>query len=180
MEQKNKSEKTPEKKKFIDKNGRIFGVISVIDVVVIIAILVVCAGVYLKNNVLVTTSTSVENTKISMTFQVPLEELYVADALGIGDAVYDRDHATGGAIGYITHIEYIDPSGPKELYDGTFALVGSDCEINILVTLEGTGSYIDGRYSFNRVYEMGINAARTFQTKYAKVIGHVTDIHLVE
>ncbi|MFI3253917.1 MAG: DUF4330 family protein [Eubacteriales bacterium] len=175
-----KSEKKPEKRPLIDKNGRLFGAVSLIDIVVILAIIVVCAGVYLKNNVLVTTSTSGENSKISMTFEVRLVEDYVADALQIGDAVYDKDHATGGAIGHITKIEYTEPSGSREINDGTFSLVGSDREVNVLVTLEGTGSYIDGRYSFNRVYEMGVNAARTFQTKYVKVTGFVTEIFVVE
>lgn len=182
MQDKNKESKKDSKQesKLLDKNGRMFGLISVIDVVVIIAVIVVCFGVYVKNNVLETTSGNLENTRISMTFEVRVVEPYVADALSIGDAVFDKDHATGGAIGYITNIEYTEPGTIRELYDGSFTKVGSDKEVNVLVTIEGTGSYINGRYSFNRVYEMGLNAARVFQTKYAKVEGFVSDIHVID
>lgn len=169
-----------EKGKIIDKNGRVFGVISAIDLVVILAILVVCVGVYLKNNVLVATNTSLDNATISMTFEVRIVEEYVADAFHIGDAVFDRDHATGGAIGYITDIQYTEPQAIREMIDGTIEMVGSDRDINVLVTIEGLGSYKDGRYTFNRIYEMGMNGARTFQTKYTRVSGFVTDIHVVE
>lgn len=180
MSEKNKQKNKNEKTKFIDKNGRVFGVISAIDLLVILAVIVVCVGVYLKNNVLTATNASVDNVTISMTLEVRIVEEYIADAFVVGDPMYDRENPSGGPIGYITNIEYTEPRAIRELIDGTIDMVGSDRDINMLVTLEGKGSYQDGHYIFNRIYEMGMNAARTFQTKYSRVSGFVVDIHVVE
>ena len=54
--------------KLMDKNGRLFGKISVIDVVVVLVVLVMAAALYVKNTSLSHTSTRVTNTPI--TYQV--------------------------------------------------------------------------------------------------------------
>ena len=47
----------------------------------------------------------------------------------------------------------------------------------MLITVEGTGLVSEsGRYTLNRVYELGVNSSRTFCTKYAEFIGTVTEI----
>ena len=47
---------------------------------------------------------------------------------------------------------------------------------NVLITAQGEGIITDGRFTLNRVYEMGANAARLFYTKYASFTGVVTDV----
>lgn len=175
MSKKTSNSEGTAKKSFIDPQGRVLGFISIIDVVVLFAVMALCAGVYVKNNVLETTNAS-RDVNISMSFEVRIVPEYVADALKIGDAVYDKDHETGGAIGVITSIERTEPKGIAELTDGTVSYVTSNTDINLLVTVEGSGSVTDGRYSFNRIYEMGINSARNFQTKYAQVTGYVYEV----
>ena len=49
--------------------------------------------------------------------------------------------------------------------------------VDMLITVEGTGLVSEsGRYTLNRVYELGVNSSRTFCTKYAEFIGTVTEI----
>ena len=45
------------------------------------------------------------------------------------------------------------------------------------MTVECTGSVANGRYSINRVYELGVNGNRNFYTPYAAFTAVVTDIH---
>lgn len=96
--------------KLMDKNGRLFGKISVIDVVVVLVVLVMAAALYVKNTSLSHTSTRVTNTPI--TYQVTAYNVrqYVADAIREGDLVYDQDYSTGGTLGAIQRIE-VQPSG---------------------------------------------------------------------
>ena len=96
--------------KLMDKNGRLFGKISVIDVVVVLVVLVMAAALYVKNTSLSHTSTRVTNTPI--TYQVTAYNVrqYVADAIQEGDLVYDQDYSTGGTLGAIQSIE-VQPSG---------------------------------------------------------------------
>lgn len=168
-----------EKKKPIDKNGRLFGLISVIDVVVLLAVVAICGAVYMKTNVLETTSTAFQDVAIEATFEVRMVPDYVAEAVEIGDAVFDKDHATGGAIGYITSIEITEPRTIEEINDGSLEFVGSNKDVNMIITMEGKGSVSNGRYSFNRIYELGVNAARNFQTKYASITGYVSSIQQI-
>lgn len=177
MQEKNKSRlKESKESKLIDRNGRVFGLISIIDVVVLLAVVVVCVGVYLKNNVLETTASNTQNVDITMVIEARLVEEYVADAIQVGDALYDKDHATGGPIGYITNIEYTEPRTIRELNDGSLTFVGGEDAVNVLVTLEGSGTMTDGIFSFNKIYELGLNAARNFETQYVTFTGYVMEI----
>ena len=77
--------------KLMDKNGRLFGKISVIDVVVVLVVLVMAAALYVKNTSLSHTSTRVTNTPI--TYQVTAYNVrqYVADAIQEGDLLLYLD-----------------------------------------------------------------------------------------
>lgn len=165
-------------KKFIDKSGRVLGIISVIDVVAIFAVVALCFGVYLKNNVL--TATGTEDQTMVFTFEARIVEDYIRDAIQVGDEVFDKDHSTGGAIGVITSIEVSEPRAIAELSDGSLEYITSNRGCNLLVTVEGKGAVVDGMFSFNRIYKLGVNAARNFQTKYCTMTGFVQDIYVVD
>lgn len=162
--------------KLMDKNGRLFGKISVIDVVVVLVVLVMAAALYVKNTSLSHTSTRVTNT--SITYQVTAYNVrqYVADAVQEGDLVYDQDYSTGGTLGAIQSIE-VQPSGKlTELYDGTVVSAPAQDSVNLVLTIQGEGLISEGRYQLNRIYDLGINASRNFYTPYAQFTGTVTSI----
>ena len=126
--------------KMIDRNGRIFGKISVIDLVVAAVVVVLAAALYFKSNQVHTGGTVVEQT---ITFQVRVRGLdrYIADAVLVGDGLYDQNYPSGGrAIGYITEVEVERDPGTKlaeSLGDGTAALVEAEDTVDLLITLEG-------------------------------------------
>ena len=163
--------------KIIDNNGRLFGKISVIDVLVILVVAVMAFALHTKNNSLSVTSTNTPGTTITLTVLAENLDLQVADAVAVGDKMYDKDHSTGGAIGAITAIERLDATKTEKLGDGTYAQLTNADGCNLLITLECSGSVNDGRYSINRVYELGVNANRSFYTPYAAFNAVVTEIH---
>ena len=163
--------------KLIDKNGRLFGKISVIDLLVVLVVAVMAFALHQKNNSFTVTASSGSGTTITFTCLAENLDLHVADAVAVGDKMYDKDHYTGGAIGTITAIERLEAGKTEKLKNGTYVGLTNDDGCNLLITVECTGSVTDGRYSINRVYELGVNANRSFYTPNSAFEAMVTEIH---
>lgn len=161
--------------KLIDHNGRLFGKISVIDVLVLAVVVVLAAALYFKSNQ-THTGTSVTNNEI--TYQVLASGVrnYVADAVREGDYMYDQDRSSGGTLGKIVSIEVLSSGKMAEFNDGTVDTVPVEDGVNLLLTIQGSGILSDGRYLLNRVYDLGVNSSRNFYTPYAQFTGVVTSI----
>ena len=163
--------------KLIDNNGRLFGRISVIDLLVILVVAVMAFALHAKNNTFAVTASSGSGTTITFTALAENVELQLADAVAVGDKLYDKDHSTGGAIGTIDSIARLESGKTEKLSNGTYARLTNDAACNLLITVECTGSVTGGVYSINRVYELGVNANRNFYTPYAAFTAMVTEIH---
>ncbi len=166
--------------KIIDRDGRLFGKISVIDVLVIAVVIVMAAALYFKNTQ-VHTGTSVSEETV--TFQVRARGVnrYVADAILVGDGLYDKDKPSGGqALGRITEVEVERDPGTKladKLTDGTVAYLEAEGTVDLLITVEShQGIRSGGGWTLNRVYSLGINASRIYYTKRAEFSGAVSAI----
>lgn len=162
--------------KVIDHNGRLFGRISVIDVLVILVVIALAGALYVKNT-RPHTGTSVATQTI--TYQVLVEgaQSYLKDNIHVGDKVYDLTYSSGGSpLGEITDIEEQPGSKLTTFTDGTMGLAGVEDGVNLLLTIQGEGLVGDKGYSLNRVYDLGINSARTYYTKYAQFDVTVTKI----
>lgn len=164
-------------KKIIDHNGRLFGLISIVDVLVLAVVAVSVIALNYKHNVVDPKGTSTPNTTITFTAQAEYLPDYVAQAIQVGDLVYDKDQTTGGAIGKITSVEILPATSTRDLPDGTVIQVTSDSRNNVLITVEGSGLVTDGRYAINRIYEIGVNASRNLYTKYALFKSEFVEIH---
>ena len=164
--------------KLIDRNGRLFGKVSVIDLIVVAVLLVLAVALNMKNNHLSHTSTSVTNDPITYQVLVSGSRNYVADAVREGDLMFDQDRSSGGTLGKILSIEVLPGSKMAELNDGTVEVIPAEDCVNLLLTVQGEGIVSDGRVLLNRIYDLGVNSARNFYTKYAQFTGTVTDIQL--
>lgn len=164
--------------KLIDRNGRLFGKISVIDLLVVAVVVVMAAALQFKNEQTLTGSNVQEETIV---FQVQVYGVrhYVADAIRVGDGLYDLNYSSGGrALGKITEIQVVSDPGTvvASLNDGTFAPVEAEDTVNLLLTVEGSGLVSGRSRSINRVYDLGINASRNFYTKMVQFTGTVSNI----
>ncbi len=162
--------------KVIDHNGRLFGKISVIDVLVILVVIALAGALYVKNS---RPHTSASVTTQTITYQVLVEgaQNYLKENIHVGDKVYDLNYSSGGsALGEITAIEEQPGSKMATFTDGTMGLAEVEDGVNLLLTIEGEGLINDKGYSINRVYDLGVNSARTYFTKYAEFDVTVTSI----
>lgn len=164
--------------KIIDRNGRLFGKISIIDLLVIAVVIVMAAALHFKSN---QTHTGVSVTEEPITFQIRAQGVrtYVADAIRIGDSIYDQAYPSGGRpLGRITDIQIVRDPGTTIAYplDGSIIMADMEDSLDLMVTVEGSG-LIDGKnYYINRVYELGMNSSRTYYTKICQFIGSVAGI----
>ena len=82
--------------KVIDHNGRLFGKISVIDVLVILVVIALAGALYVKNS---RPHTSASVTTQTITYQVLVEgaQNYLKENIHVGDKVYDLNYSSGGS-----------------------------------------------------------------------------------
>ena len=86
--------------RIIDRDGRLFGKISVIDLLVIAAVAVIAAAVYVKNNATPTGSGTVREQSITFQIQTVGMEDYLTGAIRVGDKIYDANYSSGsGPVG---------------------------------------------------------------------------------
>lgn len=98
--------------RIIDRDGRLFGKISVIDLLVIAAVAVIAAAVYVKNNATPTGSGTVREQSITFQIQTVGMEDYLTDAIRVGDKVYDANYSSGsGPVGEITQVQVLNNPG---------------------------------------------------------------------
>lgn len=160
----------------MDKNGRLFGLISVVDVVVVAVVAVLAAALYVKASN-PHTSTAVVNSPITYQMLVNNQPQYVVDAIQVGDQMFDKERSTGGSLGTITKIEVSGGTRQAEFADGTVDMAPCQQRYDLLLTIEGHGLVSEqGNYSLNRIYEIGVNSSRNFNTKYANFVGTITGI----
>ena len=164
--------------KILDRDGRLFGKISIIDVIVILVVAVLALAVYVKTQ-MPQTGTSVSTTTVVYQMKLNNQPEYMLSAIQIGDEMFDKERSTGGSLGTIIDIEVSPGTDQGELDDGTVAYVPAEGYYDILLTIEGdalVGS--DGSVALNRIYDLGVNSHRNFNTKYAYFLGMVTDIQI--
>jgi len=161
--------------KIIDKNGRLFGKISVIDVLVILVVVVLAVALEFKNR---QTQTGTSASDIPITFQLRVngEHDYVTAAVRAGDKLYDLDNSSGGPLGTITNVETLPGTKVATFYDGTMDTVPVENGVTLLLTVEGSGIISNNRYLLNRVYNLGVNTTRNYYTPYAQFLGNITSI----
>lgn len=165
--------------KILDREGRLFGKISIIDVLVFAVVLLLAAALYVKNT---RTETSNLITEQTITFQVMAQGLddYIANAVREGDQLYDSDYSSGGrSLGEITDVQVVQEPGRRlaqNLPGGEAAYIDAEETVDLLITVKGTGVCSNGTYSLNRVYALGVNSSRTYHTKHVEFAGTVLEV----
>ncbi|MCI9156087.1 MAG: DUF4330 domain-containing protein [Lawsonibacter sp.] len=164
--------------KLLDQNGRLFGTISVIDLLVVAVVIVMAAALQFKSEQTLT-GTSVQEEPITFEIEVYGVRRYVAEAIREEDQLYDMNYASGSrSLGEITRVQVTSDPGTvvTSLNDGTVAPIEAEDTVNLLLTVEGTGLVSGNSRTLNRVYDLGINASRNFYTRMVQFTGTISNI----
>jgi len=166
-------------KKIIDEKGRLFGVISVIDVAVIVVLAVTAAAVYVKFNVLdlSSTATPMDNT---ITYQLTIYNMPEGrlTSLREEDLLYDKDNDTGNAVGKIIGISSSECYIPSVTVDGTYVMGHVEERYNVVLTIQAEGMVdVKGRTFINRTTEVELGMINNYYTKACLFAATVTELN---
>lgn len=162
-------------KKVIDENGRLFGLISVIDVAVIAVVAVLAVALYTKD-------TSMPIASAADPMQTVFYEVSITnmpggrlDSLREGDSIYDRE--TGNPMGILRQIQAEDCVISMLKADGTYVMAPIEERYNVKLSVEAKAMVDErGHYYINRSNIVGVGYSMDFQTKTSLFGGTITGL----
>jgi len=160
-------------KKIIDEKGRLFGRISIIDVIVLALVVVLAVATFTRYRVRETPLTTANTVKVTYTVKNQRTRANIAELIRPGDNLYTE---SGTFIGVIRDVAAIEARSPEAIIDGTYVIASFEDRYDIILTVEANCSYIDGRYYAERIYELSANSEQRMTTKYNLFTGIILSI----
>lgn len=162
---------------FINKDGKLFGKISIIDIVVIIAIVLVGCGAYLrflKPNQKVETV----NQTIEYTMRVAGVRVGTVEALKNFSPIYNCE--TKEYLGEIVGIEYAEATEDKIMHNGEIKNLPIPERYDVILKVR-----VDGKVNSSGFYTatnqaIYAGASHTFSSKYAQTTGRIDEVREVQ
>ena len=161
-------------KKIIDERGRLFGLINVIDVIVLVVALLVVAMVFIRFTSFGSPLTTGSTVNVQYTLRVPMIRLSTADQMLPGDKLYTQD--TNTFMGTIIAVEYQPAQTPDTLLDGSLVMMDVPERYDVFLTVESVCSYNSGRYFAEMRIELGANTTYWLCTKYTTMLATCMEV----
>ena len=162
--------------KIIDSNGRLFGKISIIAVVVLLLAVVLAAALYMKTHTMTHTSTETVSDTITFTYLCRNMPDFVEGSIRVGDKIFDVDNLAVGSLGEVIDVQYLPGTEYARSETGTSGFFPSEGRVNVLLTIRGQGLVTGDTYQINRIYPIGINANRNYCTPYVMLTGTIASV----
>ena len=161
--------------KIIDSKGRLFGKVSLIDILVIIVIIGLGVGIFVRNFVLETTAAN--NPSVTLTYRGKISSVndLLLDNFHVGDDIFDNSY--NDYYGTITKIEIVPAEEWKETANGDYIKVKTPNRSDVYLTIEAEGMISDGRYLIGRMYELEPNYKFYMYSKYIKFNISIMEIY---
>jgi len=133
----------------IDNQGRIRGRVSIIDIVIVVAILALVAGFVYRRATPHISDIFRSEEPFYVTFEVNrIRGIITEDSVIIGESIF-RQHATHHALGTIVHIEHLPATEIMRRTDGTAVLATMEGRYSLRITIEATGNITPSGYFVN-------------------------------
>lgn len=157
----------------LDKNGKIFGKINIIDLLVILAILAGIIGFGARF-----ASKAAEDVKKKVQFsyvvQVDGVRIYTVDALLKKGIVTDTK--TESVVGEITDVEYKPYVESMLTASGERISVEVPDSYSVIVTVNSEGNESDSGYFVGENIELSVGSTMSMTTKYVNTSGRIKSI----
>lgn len=161
-------------KKIIDDKGRLFGLLSFIDVVVAAVVIILAIAVFVKFRVNNNPLTSSNSVAVSYTVKISTIRDTNVKHLRPGDKLYAAEVNT--LIGTIKDVEVTDAKSIESLPNGTYVEANVEGYYDVLLTVETMCSFSNGRYYIDRTFELNANSELWMYTKYNDIRGILMSI----
>ena len=161
-------------RKIVDDKGRLFGLISLIDVIVAAVVVVLVVAVLSRFKVRETPLGTTNTVDVTYTVKIFGIRDTNANLLHPGDRLYAAD--TEANLGTIRDVKVEDAYAVEPLDDGTYKKARVYERFDVTLTIEAPCSYSNNRYYADRTFELNANAEIWMHTKYNELYGTVMSI----
>ena len=161
-------------RKIIDDNGRLFGKISVIDVMAV-ALAAVLIFVAVTNYDITSGLTTGTETAL---YTVTIKDIRLqnAELIRAGDTVWSY---TDARVGVVREVIITPAEQRVTLIDGTIVVGSIEYKYDVDVIIEAQYTDSGGRMFIDRVFDLAVNRHDRFRTKYQIFSGTITAIELI-
>ena len=147
----------------LDEKGRLFGKISLIDIIIVVAVLVFAGG-FLYNR----TSSDIRqiiaaDTPIYVTFMVEGVREFSFEAVDIGDVLF-RQHERTIPLGTVVEVTRGPAYDIITLENGSAFYALMEGRYNMYITISGTGSVTDTGFFLNGTQQMSVGGTMALQS----------------
>ena len=161
--------------KIIDNKGRLFGKVSLIDIFVLLAVVAILAGVYVRNFVLDTTAAG-NNPDVTITYKAMIKGInnLLIDQFHVGDEFFDETFKASHGI--VKEIEIKPAVTWQSTADGDYVKVYTPERSDVYLTIEATGTVKDGKHFIGRNYELEPNYELNMHSRYVNFHIYIMEI----
>lgn len=161
----------------INKEGKLFGKVSIIDIFVVIVIVIAAFGVYTRFFT-VNEKVTVTQQQIEYRLKVTKVRQGTVDALSKLGPVYDS--TTKEYMGELVAVETEDCYEEQKLADGTLSNSKIPDRMNVIITVRVNGSTSStGYYTSDNKY-LAAGSGFVIATKYAETTGEIISINEIK
>jgi len=161
-------------KKIIDDKGRLFGLFSIIDVIVAVVVVILAASVILKFSGKANPLTATNTVEVTFTVQISTIRESNVKHLRVGDKIYATD--IGTMLGTISDVKVTGAKSIESLPNGTYVEADVEGYFDVLLSVDSICSFSNGRYYVDRTLELNANSELWMYTKYNDIRGIIMSI----
>ena len=159
---------------FIDKKGRLFGKVNIIDLCVVLIIISALAVTAIKLQSADNGGDAEKNTEIEYTLKVASVREYTAKQFIEGENVYDDE--TGKYIGKIVSVEKKDDMDYIMKVDGTYSVAKKPERYDVFVTLSTKGTIDNKGYFAEGIRQISPHSTIVISNKRFKTTSTVDSV----
>jgi len=159
----------------MDKNGKLFGKISIVDLIVLLLVLAIAAGSVWR---FTSPDAALNQADATINFTVRIEGVrdFTLENYRVGLRVYDRQ--AGQFIGHISNIRYTNFYESHPHFDGTVAWVAVPDRLTIYLDITANGRVTPTAVYVEGTYEIAAGSLRYINTKYVQTSGRIYSVDI--
>ncbi len=162
----------------MNKNGKLFGKISIIDIIVVVCVIVLAFGLYAKFTSRSDAVTSSEKSNIEFVYKVKSVRDYTVEGFQKGGPLYDSE--TKEYMGEITDVNSEPAKMQVSLVDGTYKELEVPDKYDVYITVQVSGKYNSlGFYTNDNKY-IGAGSTLNAWSKFTNTGGEIVAVNEVQ
>ncbi len=161
----------------MDNKGKLFGKISIVDILIVLAVIVCIVGVYVR---FVAQPEKVQIQTQTFTYKVLVRDIRDVSVEGlkqsIGTTFLLNEKGRSDVVGTLVDVQTTNDSEPIIKNDGTVVMAEKPTKYKVLLTMELDGIVSDSGYYTTDYKSIGVGADLLFTNKYISTSGKITEI----